>query len=138
MNKLIWSILFYCCTLRVCGQENTFTYVVIDSVRHVEMCIGWDTTRTEGNVGISKYHHPAIPVDTKGRIVIPSKVTNENGKTCVLTSISRAGLQGCKELTEVVLPEVEGKRYLVKIPKVRPTPAGYPRRTGLPLKKPIL
>ena len=42
------------------------------------------------------------------------------------------------ELTEVVLPEVEGKRYLVKIPKVRPTPAGYPRRTGLPLKKPIL
>ena len=42
------------------------------------------------------------------------------------------------ELTEVALPEVEGKRYLVKIPKVRPTPAGYPRRTGLPLKKPIL
>ena len=42
------------------------------------------------------------------------------------------------ELTEVELPEVEGKRYLVKIPKVKPTPAGYPRRTGLPLKKPIL
>ncbi len=42
------------------------------------------------------------------------------------------------ELTEVKLPDVDGKRWLVKIPKLSPTPAGYPRRTGLPLKKPIL
>ena len=41
-------------------------------------------------------------------------------------------------LTEVTLPEVEGKRWLVSVPKTAPTPAGYPRRTGLPLKKPIL
>ena len=40
-------------------------------------------------------------------------------------------------LTEVVLPGVEGKRYLVSIQKTAHTPAGYPRRTGLPLKKPI-
>ncbi len=41
-------------------------------------------------------------------------------------------------LTEVDLPEVEGKRWLISIPKKTATPAGYPRRTGLPLKKPIL
>ena len=41
-------------------------------------------------------------------------------------------------LTEVILPEVEGKRWLVSIPKKIKTPEGYPRRTGLPLKKPIL
>lgn len=105
MNKLIWSILFYCCTLRVCGQENTFTYVVIDSVQQVEMCLDPDILGNTACVGISKYHHPAIPVTTKGRIVIPSKITNENGKTSVVTAISRAGLQGCKELTEVVLPD---------------------------------
>ena len=40
-------------------------------------------------------------------------------------------------LHEVALPGIEGKRYLVSIPKTRPTPSGYPRRTGLPLKKPI-
>ena len=45
---------------------------------------------------------------------------------------------GEPSLSEVLLPGVEGTRYLVKIPKVRPTPAGYPRRTGLPLKKPIV
>ena len=45
---------------------------------------------------------------------------------------------GEPELTEVILPGVEGSRYLVKIPKIKVTPAGYPRRTGLPLKKPII
>lgn len=40
-------------------------------------------------------------------------------------------------LHEVALPGIEGRRYLVSIPKVRSTPPGYPRRTGLPLKKPI-
>lgn len=45
---------------------------------------------------------------------------------------------GEPELTEVTLPGVEGSRYLVKIPKIKVTPAGYPRRTGLPLKKPII
>lgn len=45
---------------------------------------------------------------------------------------------GTPSLTQITLPEVEGARYLVKIPKVQPTPAGYPRRTGLPLKKPIV
>ena len=42
------------------------------------------------------------------------------------------------EMTSITLPDVEGIRYLVKVPKIKPTPAGYPRRTGLPLKKPIL
>ena len=44
---------------------------------------------------------------------------------------------GEPSLTEVVLPGIEGKRFLVSIPKSAHTPLGYPRRTGLPLKKPI-
>ncbi len=44
---------------------------------------------------------------------------------------------GKAELTEVVLPGIEGRRWLVRVPKTAHTPAGYPRRTGLPLKKPI-
>ena len=56
-----------------------------------------------------------------------------------LTAATAIGKLGGAEpaLTEVVLPGVEGKRYLVSIPKTAHTPAGYPRRTGLPLKKPI-
>ena len=44
---------------------------------------------------------------------------------------------GRAEIHPVTLPEIEGSRYLVSIPKKRPTPCGYPRRTGLPAKKPI-
>lgn len=45
---------------------------------------------------------------------------------------------GEASLEEVTLPMVEGKRWLVTIPKKNRTPQGYPRRTGLPAKKPIL
>lgn len=41
-------------------------------------------------------------------------------------------------LTGIDLPEVEGKRWLIRVPKVKATPQGFPRRTGLPLKKPLL
>ena len=44
---------------------------------------------------------------------------------------------GDPALTPVSLPGVEGGRYLIKIKKTSSTPSGYPRRTGLPLKKPI-
>ena len=52
-------------------------------------------------------------------------------------AISKLG-GGEPSLTEVNLPGVEGSRYLVKVPKICETPSGYPRRTGLPLKKLIL
>ncbi len=45
---------------------------------------------------------------------------------------------GKAELNEVIIPGIEGRRWLVRIPKTAHTPAGYPRRTGLPLKKPIV
>ncbi len=42
------------------------------------------------------------------------------------------------ELIPVTLPGLEDRRYLIAIRKISPTPTGYPRRTGLPAKKPIL
>jgi hypothetical protein len=69
------------------------------------MCVGRDTSNIGTIIGISEYHHPAIPVDTKGCLVIPTRVTDKDGRTYVVTVLARAGLQGCKELTEVVLPD---------------------------------
>lgn len=45
---------------------------------------------------------------------------------------------GTLRLDEIRLPETEDRHYLIVILKNSPTPPGYPRRTGLPLKKPIL
>lgn len=42
-----------------------------------------------------------------------------------------------KELIPVSLPDVEGVRYLVVVEKVAPTPPKYPRRAGMPAKRPL-
>ena len=43
-----------------------------------------------------------------------------------------------RKLHKVILPGVAEDRYLVVIDKCAATPPGYPRRVGLPAKKPIL
>ncbi len=42
-----------------------------------------------------------------------------------------------QQLIPVLLPGVAEERYLVVVDKVSTTPPGYPRRVGLPAKKPI-
>jgi 16S rRNA (guanine527-N7)-methyltransferase len=42
-----------------------------------------------------------------------------------------------RQLKKVELPGVAEERFLVIVDKKAPTPPGYPRRVGLPLKKPI-
>jgi 16S rRNA (guanine527-N7)-methyltransferase len=43
-----------------------------------------------------------------------------------------------REIKPVELEELLDKRVLVVIDKIKPTPPGYPRRPGLPAKRPIL
>ncbi len=45
---------------------------------------------------------------------------------------------GSAEITPVALPGLEDQRYLIWIPKDKQTPPGFPRRTGIPSKMPIL
>jgi 16S rRNA (guanine527-N7)-methyltransferase len=42
-----------------------------------------------------------------------------------------------RKLTPVTVPGVAEERYLVAVDKQAATPAGYPRRTGVPAKKPL-
>ncbi len=42
-----------------------------------------------------------------------------------------------KEIRRIALPDLSGERSLVIINKVRPTPREYPRRTGIPSKRPL-
>ena len=41
------------------------------------------------------------------------------------------------EIVDLDLPNDSGKRTLVVMKKIAPTPAAYPRRAGMPSKKPI-
>ena len=38
----------------------------------------------------------------------------------------------------LTLPETDDQRHLIVIDKVVPTPAKYPRRAGVPVKKPLM
>lgn len=42
-----------------------------------------------------------------------------------------------KELIPISLPDVEGDRYLVVVEKAASTPQKYPRRAGIPAKRPL-
>jgi 16S rRNA (guanine527-N7)-methyltransferase len=42
-----------------------------------------------------------------------------------------------KEIIPVDIPGLEEERYLVVLKKIAPTPATYPRRTGMPSKRPL-
>jgi len=44
---------------------------------------------------------------------------------------------GASGLTTVRLPETDKAHYLVTVPKQRPTPITYPRRAGIPAKRPL-
>ncbi len=52
------------------------------------------------------------------------------------TAISTLG-GGAPSLSAVHLPETDKTHYLVTIAKQRSTPSGYPRRTGVPAKRPL-
>ena len=108
MNRLIAALLLLCCAPAAMAQEpddDPLLYVVVDTVQQVEMCLSLDRMGSTALVGTSEYHHPAVPVTTKGRLVIPSVVTGRRGRRYVVCAVGRAGLQGCAALTEVVLPD---------------------------------
>ncbi len=44
---------------------------------------------------------------------------------------------GTMQVEPIIIPGLDAERALVIIEKVKPTPAAYPRRVGLPAKKPL-
>lgn len=44
---------------------------------------------------------------------------------------------GAATIRAVTLPQRDEAHYLVSVPKIKPTPAAYPRRAGLPAKRPL-
>ena len=52
------------------------------------------------------------------------------------TAIAALG-GGAAGLTAIHLPETENIHYLITVPKLRPTDSRYPRRVGIPAKRPL-
>lgn len=78
-----------------------------------------------------------LPLVRVGGRMLAQKGSNAPEETAVAqAAIHRLG-GGPAQLTAVQLPTHTQQHYLVVVPKERPTPTGYPRRVGLPSKRPI-
>ncbi len=51
--------------------------------------------------------------------------------------LEHAGRGEVRQLVPVTLPGVVEERHLVLVDKVAATPPGYPRKPGVPTKKPL-
>jgi 16S rRNA (guanine527-N7)-methyltransferase len=72
-----------------------------------------------------------------GYLVAPKKgdIKDEIGKSKKAIEVMGGAL---REVRPVELEGLNDGRYLVVIDKVRPTPAEYPRRPGIPAKRPLI
>lgn len=78
-----------------------------------------------------------LPLVRPGGVMLAQKGETAEAEIADSENAIRVLGGGETKLSEYTLPEVEGKRYLISIKKLKKTPPGYPRRVGLPAKRPI-
>ncbi|NIN69578.1 MAG: 16S rRNA (guanine(527)-N(7))-methyltransferase RsmG [Anaerolineae bacterium] len=79
-----------------------------------------------------------LPLVQVGGVVIAQKGEDPEAEVeTARTAIDTLGGQ-VKEITPVVIPELDGARHLVVLKKVSATSAKYPRRSGIPSKRPLV
>jgi 16S rRNA (guanine527-N7)-methyltransferase len=78
-----------------------------------------------------------LPFVRANGIFVASKGIDASEETQAATGAIQLLGGRVKKLVPVVLPTLDAPRYLVVIGKVSPTPARYPRRTGVPSKRPL-
>ncbi len=95
----------------------------------------WAVARAVADLSVlAEYLLPFVRLDGKALAMKGANVESELNKAGHALSILGA------EITEVVnldLPNNSGRRTLIVMKKIAPTPAAYPRRAGIPTKKPI-
>jgi 16S rRNA (guanine527-N7)-methyltransferase len=102
--------------------------------RH-RQCYDWALARAVANLSVlAEYLLPLVRV---GGGMLAMK--GESGPAEAHTADHAIHLLGghLRQLVPVMLPGVADKRYLVVADKVAATPDGYPRRTGIPIKRPL-
>ncbi len=78
-----------------------------------------------------------LPLTRVGGFVLAQK-GDTAGEEIKAAQSAIAALGGkAREPVPVTLPGIPEKRYLVVIEKIRPTPTQYPRRVGIPSKRPL-
>jgi len=130
-------------------------------LRHINQKLGLDDVeivvgRAEAVAHLSEYREKfdlvlsraVAPLPTVVELVLPfcavggSFIAQKKGATGEEVSNAARAIDilggRLREIKAIDLPEFGDKRYLVVIDKVSPTPPKYPRRPGIPAKRPLL
>ena len=102
--------------------------------RHREQ---YDVALARALAGMPTLAELTLPLARVGGMVIAQKGEDpadevDAAHTAIVTLGGQVG-----EITPVVVPGLEGARHLVVLKKVSPSPSKYPRRPGMPTKRPL-
>lgn len=97
----------------------------------------YDLALARALAGMPTLAELTLPLVRVGGVVIAQK-GEDPGAEVETAHIAIATLGGqVQEITPVLVPGLEGARHLVVLEKVSSTPAKYPRRPGIPAKRPL-
>ncbi len=129
--------------LRVLTHELKLDHVIILEERaevlgqdsaHREQ-YDWATARAVAGLQVLvEYLLPFCKIDGH---VLAQKGENAANETAVASSVIQLLGGGSPSITQIDLPTVTNLHFLIAIPKVSSTPAKYPRRVGVPAKRPL-
>lgn len=98
-------------------------------------CYDWAVARAVANLPVlAEYLLPLVKV---GGGMLAQKGESAVAETHTAERAIRVLGGQLRQVKKVELPGVAEDRYLVVVDKKAPTPPGYPRRVGLPAKRPI-
>jgi 16S rRNA (guanine527-N7)-methyltransferase len=125
--------------VRLLGLENVEVINAraedLGQLREHREAYDWGVARAVANMRVlSEYLLPLVQVG--GRMLAQK---GESGPAEVHAAEKAIKLLGgeVRQLMPVMLPGVVEERYLVVVDKVATTPPGYPRKPGVPTKKPL-
>jgi 16S rRNA (guanine527-N7)-methyltransferase len=98
----------------------------------------YDVALARALAGMSALAELTLPLVRVGGLVVAQKGGDPAAEVDTAhTAIVTLGGQ-VQEITPVVVPGLEGTRHLVVLKKVSRSPSKYPRRPGMPVKRPIV
>ena len=99
---------------------------------------GYDLALARALAGMDTLAELTLPLVRVGGLVIAQKGEDPTSEVeAAQKAIVTLGGQ-VKEIRPVAVPGLDSARHLVVLKKVSPTPPKYPRRPGMPAKRPIL
>jgi 16S rRNA (guanine527-N7)-methyltransferase len=96
----------------------------------------WAVARAVSGMGVLAEY--LLPLCRLGGRMLAMKAADASEECASAARAIRLLGGGEPQLTPIHLPGIEPRRFLVIIPKEAPTPPAYPRRPGLPAKRPLV